>query len=39
MVFVVSLVAFTLMGVEGIAAQVENPFGAFSYPRPLQAAS
>lgn len=32
MVFVVSLVAFTLMGIEGIAAQVENPFGpSFSY--------
>ena len=32
MVSVVSLVAFTLMGIEGIASQIENPFGALLLP-------
>ncbi|KAL7416211.1 Bestrophin, RFP-TM, chloride channel-domain-containing protein [Mrakia frigida] len=35
MVFVVSLVAFTLMGIEGIAAEVENPFGTDQNDLPL----
>lgn len=30
MVPVVTVVAFTLMGIEGIAEEIEMPFGAFS---------
>jgi ion channel-forming bestrophin family protein len=39
MIPIVTLVAFTLMGIEGIADEIEQPFGTDSSDLPLGAAS